>query len=80
MLGFGFYQLRQVKDWMWRFGVAAAVGALLVYTAVLWTDDAGWVRSCDQNRSLYCFSNVLTLFWDGFDITGDASRWSLSVP
>ncbi len=28
---------------------------------------------------LYCFSNTLTLFWDGFE-NGSRSRWSSSVP
>ena len=31
---------------------------------------------CDLEKRLYCFSNVVTLFWDGFELTGDASRWS----
>jgi tetratricopeptide (TPR) repeat protein len=34
VLGYGFYQLRQVKEWVWRFGIAAAIGAALVYLAL----------------------------------------------
>lgn len=44
----------------------------------LWTD-LGWT-SCNASYRLYCLSNVITLFWDGFEITGDSSRWSHSVP
>lgn len=45
----------------------------------------GWTniplsRDCDSLSRIYCFSNVVTLFWDGFDYTGDTSRWSSTVP
>lgn len=46
-------------------------------TAV-WTEYA--VTSCNSNQRLYCLSNRLTLFWDGFELTGDTSRWSQTVP
>ena len=46
--------------------------------------DAAWSAaygySCESPGSLYCFSNVVTLFWDGFDYTGDTGRWSSAVP
>lgn len=35
---------------------------------------------CNWPLHLYCFSNATTLFWDGFDLTGDTSRWSSAVP
>ena len=35
--------------------------------------------TCDIIRRIYCFSNVVTLFWDGFE-NGGSSRWSSSVP
>lgn len=35
---------------------------------------------CGNTRRLYCISNRIVLFWDGFEITGDMSRWSHSVP
>jgi tetratricopeptide (TPR) repeat protein len=44
LLGYGFLQLRQVKDWRWRFGLGAAVGAGLVYVATLYLDEAGWLE------------------------------------
>ena len=44
VLGYGFLQLRQVKDWRWRFGLGAAVGAGLVYVATLYLDEAGWLE------------------------------------
>lgn len=34
ILGYGFFQLRAVKDWMYRFGIGLAVGALLIYLAI----------------------------------------------
>lgn len=43
-----------------------------------WTAGAG--SSCSIAKRLYCFSNVVTLFWDGFDLTGDPSRWSSVTP
>ncbi len=37
-------------------------------------------KSCDDAATrLYCFSNRITLFWDGFE-NGSRSRWSSSVP
>lgn len=43
-----------------------------------WTDnfDAG----CTGSGRLYCFSNVITIFWDGFELTGTTSRWSSVTP
>lgn len=35
---------------------------------------------CSNLQRLYCFSNAIVLFWDGFDGTGDTSRWSAVVP
>lgn len=37
--------------------------------------------NCDATYlALYCFSSTLTLFWDGFEYTGDTSRWSVAAP
>lgn len=36
--------------------------------------------SCNVSYRLYCFSNAITIFWDGFELTGDTSRWSAAVP
>ncbi len=36
--------------------------------------------SCNASYRLYCLSNVLTIFWDGFELTGDTSRWSVALP
>lgn len=36
--------------------------------------------NCSIPRRLYCFSNVVTIFWDGFDLSGDTSRWSSVTP
>jgi hypothetical protein len=49
------------------------------------TLDASWsgygnVFGCGfTSPRLYCFSNVVTIFWDGFE-TGDALRWSEVAP
>lgn len=43
----------------------------------IWSD---WANSpCHHVLHLYCFSNRVALFWDGFDATGDLSLWSSSV-
>ncbi len=34
VLGYGFFQLQQVKSWLWRFAFGAVVGAVLVYLAL----------------------------------------------
>jgi len=45
---------------------------------VLWSE-LGWT-SCNASYHLYCFSTVITIFWDGFELTGDDSRWSAALP
>jgi hypothetical protein len=42
-----------------------------------WTE--GFANTCDITRRIYCFSNVVTLFWDGFE-NGSASRWTSAAP
>jgi len=42
-----------------------------------WTEASS--SSCQFSQQLYCFSNVVTLFWDGFE-SGDAGRWSGVTP
>ena len=47
--------------------------------------EPGWTAlgsdSCTaSSKRLYCFSNVITIFWDGFDATGDTGRWSSTTP
>ncbi len=49
---------------------------LVVNSGSAWTDDGNFAHTCDSSRLLYCLSNRLTLFWDGFEITADTSRWS----
>jgi hypothetical protein len=44
-----------------------------------WTEFSHNV-GCNNTRRLYCISNRTTLFWDGFDYTGNLSRWSAAVP
>lgn len=42
-----------------------------------WTDYGA--SSCQYSQHLYCFSNAILTFWDGFE-SGDASRWSQVTP
>jgi len=43
----------------------------------VWAD--AWDSPCSDLQHLYCFSNRIALFWDGFDAGGDLSRWSTVV-
>lgn len=36
--------------------------------------------TCEKQGRLYCVSSQVTLFWDGFETTGDTSLWSNTVP
>lgn len=61
----------------WTSGTTGDLGAIGIagharYHA--WTANA--FGPCHHDRRLYCISNVVTIFWDGFDLTGDTSRWS----
>jgi hypothetical protein len=42
-----------------------------------WTDANAYL--CQTDARLYCFSNVITLFWDGFE-SGTTARWSATAP
>lgn len=55
------------------FGIAAAA------RVPGWTAISPVTCTFDFLR-LVCVSNAVTLFWDGFDQTGDASRWSSVAP
>jgi tetratricopeptide (TPR) repeat protein len=79
LLGFGFYQLRQVKDWTWRFGIAAGVGALLVFTATLWVDDAGWSVGTNTGRTLGYFILVGLPFFYLLTFCGDAEESEVEI-
>ena len=55
----------------------ASFGAADLARSALWT--GGFANTCDNTRRIYCFANVVTVFWDGFESSG-TTRWSLSVP
>jgi hypothetical protein len=64
----------------WTEGTAAAAGRgglASVGAVAQWTDHTGY--TCDWENRLYCFSNVITLFWDGFE-GGTTARWSAAAP
>jgi hypothetical protein len=42
-----------------------------------WTEKSTG-NGCHGTCRLYCFSGRPVIFWDGFDATGDTSRWSAS--
>jgi hypothetical protein len=42
-----------------------------------WTDINAF--TCAEPQNLYCFSNAITLFWDGFE-SGGTARWSATAP
>lgn len=56
--------------------VLATFGSAGLARSSLWTE--GFAGTCEKTRRIYCFANVVTVFWDGFEST-DAARWSLSV-
>lgn len=53
-------------------GGLATVGA-----AAEWTNHTGY--TCSWENRLYCFANVITLFWDGFE-SGTTARWTSALP
>src|SRR5262245_28673326 len=79
LLGFGFYQLRQVKDWAWRFGLAAGVGALLVYTAILWVDDAQWLGDDSARKTFGAFVLIGLPFFYLLTFCGDAEESEVEI-
>jgi len=52
-------------------------GIANVGRALEWTSSLAF--HCDHVFHLYCFSNVITLFWDGFE-GGTTARWSAAAP
>lgn len=52
----------------------AGTGNLAAAFDDAWTDASD--LACEQAARLYCVSNVVTVFWDGFERTGDTGRWS----
>lgn len=52
VLGYGFHQLRQVTSWVWRFGLAAVVGAALVYLAVAYLDELPELATPAERQAL----------------------------
>lgn len=55
ILGFGFHQLRQIQDRLWRFGISALVGVGLVALVILYIDKIGWLESDSARRIVAAF-------------------------
>lgn len=77
-LGGGTWEGSSCNDWTAALPQNVRAGFASRLRSGAWTAGAG--VACSSGMRLYCFSNVVTLFWDGFDLTGDAGRWSLVVP
>ncbi len=52
-------------------------GAANVGRVEQWTNINAYF--CEDEQRLYCFSNVITLFWDGFE-SATTERWTTAVP
>jgi hypothetical protein len=55
----------------------AMFGTANVGRVAEWTESSSNV--CESTQRLYCFSNVITLFWDGFE-SGTLERWTSATP
>lgn len=55
VLGYGLMQLRGVRDWRWRFSLAALVGIGLVVVAVMYLDESGWLQNPEARRAFGLF-------------------------
>ena len=75
----GTYEGASCFDWdsTSQPGNVRAGGASNMRTGV-WT--AGIGTACVTSSRLYCLSNTVTIFWDGFDLTHDTARWSTAIP
>ena len=56
----------------------AAQGIAGISRSTSWTEYSD--TSCSYSSHLYCFSNVVTLFWDGFEYGVGTGRWSDAAP
>ena len=50
ILGYGFHQLRAVKDWKYRFGLGAVVGAIIIYLAISYLGQIPAFTGADAQR------------------------------
>jgi len=58
----------------------SSVGKTPLSRVAEWTLDPNGPDACQNTYALYCFSNALVLFWDGFETTHDLSQWSAVEP
>lgn len=64
-------------DWTATAGQKGRTGALAHSRDASWSESSD--DSCGAAAHLYCVSNRVTLFWDGFE-SGDTGNWSVGVP
>lgn len=55
VLGYGLMQLRGVRDWRWRFSLAAIIGIGLVAVAVMYLDESGWLQNQQARQAFGLF-------------------------
>jgi tetratricopeptide (TPR) repeat protein len=79
VLGFGFHQLRQVRNWAWRFGLAAAVGALLVYLAVTYLDDLPGLADPAARRAFGTYILIGLPFFYLLTFCGEADESEVEI-
>lgn len=65
------------SDWTSSAPADVTRGSAASARTAAWTENGA--TSCQFSQHLYCFSNAILDFWDGFE-SGDTSRWSAVAP
>ncbi|MFN7950712.1 MAG: hypothetical protein U0610_03220 [bacterium] len=69
------------NGWTTSSGLLAGLGTAALARTADWSESpTGGVGNCASSARLVCIANTVTVFWDGFDYTGDTARWSGSSP
>ncbi|MEO7795345.1 MAG: hypothetical protein ABIV06_11290 [Thermoanaerobaculia bacterium] len=78
-LGDGTLGSANCANWTSESALEDGIAGLASYPRTAdWTDN--FTDGCASFNRIYCISNRITLFWDGFELTGDSSRWSSVTP
>ncbi|GMU63763.1 MAG: hypothetical protein AMXMBFR36_00370 [Acidobacteriota bacterium] len=65
------------SDWASSAPADVTRGSAASTRTAAWTDSGA--TSCQYSQHLYCFSNAILTFWDGFE-SGGTDRWSAVAP
>jgi tetratricopeptide (TPR) repeat protein len=80
ILGYGFTQLRQVKDPFWRFGLGAAIGAILVYLAITYLGELDELKNSAEATRQLGFIILLGLpFFYLLTLCGEAEESEIEI-